>query len=53
MNILVTGAGSRIGQAVIKLIKKSKKIFPFFLQTIFLTLLDFIGQIVLRYYQSN
>ena len=25
MNILVTGAGSRIGQAVIKLIKKSKK----------------------------
>lgn len=30
MNILVTGAGSRIGQAVIKLIRKSKKNFSIF-----------------------
>ena len=30
MNILVTGAGSRIGQAIIRLIKRKIKFFNFF-----------------------
>ena len=30
MNILVTGAGSRIGQAIIRLIKKKNKSFLIF-----------------------
>ena len=52
MNVLVTGAGSRIGQAIIKLIKKIKINISIFSTDYTKESIGFIGLTNSKFYQT-